>query len=231
MHPLTSLNLDRSKVATSGNSSECRLKLDGTSSRSIVLSSLDLHSIMICQQQSSRCFSKLVPSDTTLVTTIAPLHCVYSILENVVLFSLFKTTQPALDQGSARCLMEYAMRLKGIMRGLSHKYFRNTELDVSLGKRHGNGLMLHSPDFLEFRNPWFFRVHWLVFIAFAFSKTLLNKFDTKLLSILTIHTPWKYLVGNSWKEHAVSVKELTMNHTNRITGTSNSDGFKNTTIS
>mmetsp|Transcript_91025 Transcript_91025/g.254293 ORF Transcript_91025/g.254293 Transcript_91025/m.254293 type:complete len:264 (-) Transcript_91025:2014-2805(-) len=127
--------------------------------------------------------------------------------------------------------MEDTMCLEYIMWRLAHKNLCETKLNISLGEYQGHRLVLHSSDLLESRNASLFRVHDFILVVLAFRETLIQQFHAKFLSIVALHIPWKSLVRNRGEKHSVSLEELSMNHANWVTSTSNTNSLQNTTVS
>lgn len=64
----------------------------------------------------------------------------------------------------------------------------------------------------------------------AFFKDTLDQSDAKILRLVPVHTPREFLVGSSRQEHAVALEKAHVDHSNRITCTSDTHGLKHSTV-
>lgn len=130
--------------------------------------------------------------------------------------------------------MKDSMRLETIVRVLAHEYLCLTELHVSLGKCHGNGLILHATNLLRPRNALFLGVQRPTgrqfLVLFAFFQHKVDQADAQLLRLVTFHTPRQLLVGCRRQEHTIALIKGLVIHAHGVARSRHAHGFQDTTV-
>mmetsp|Transcript_13113 Transcript_13113/g.20437 ORF Transcript_13113/g.20437 Transcript_13113/m.20437 type:complete len:365 (+) Transcript_13113:141-1235(+) len=114
-----------------------------------------LHSEMFHQQMSCDILTEGHPSLTSLHTTVHTLNGHGGMTDNQIPFALFQSTHPTLNECGSRTLMKDTMSFQSIVRGLAHKDFGETQLNIDFGKGNGIRLQLHTSNLFGTGNALF----------------------------------------------------------------------------